>query len=151
MDASGLGIPGAEVTVSRHLLAPQLASRPLSVGGEKALLASQCRVEAAAAMVETQSTGGGQVVNSQDVVELFLNGRGNTQVITLAASNTVQAGFGQAPSSGNLISSKNYPNEALVSVEVGMLNGTTYLLDGGTHNDPLNNLNLPLPFPDAVQ
>ena len=32
-----------------------------------------------------------------------------------------------------------------------MLNGTTYLLDGGTHNDVLNNLILPLPFPDAVQ
>ena len=24
-------------------------------------------------------------------------------------------------------------------------------MDGGTHNDPFNNLNLPLPFPDAVQ
>ena len=33
----------------------------------------------------------------------------------------------------------------------GMLNGTTYLLDGGTHNDVFNNLNLPLPFPDAMQ
>src|SRR5438067_7732226 len=32
-----------------------------------------------------------------------------------------------------------------------MLNGTTYLMDGGTHNDVFNNLNLPLPFPDAVQ
>ncbi len=32
-----------------------------------------------------------------------------------------------------------------------MLNGTTYLLDGGTHNDVFNNLNLPLPFPDAIQ
>ncbi|MGB6942120.1 MAG: TonB-dependent receptor [Bryobacteraceae bacterium] len=110
------------------------------------------QVEAAAAMVETHSTGVGQVVNSQDVVELPLNGREITQLITLAgASNAVQYGFGQAPSSGNLISSKNYPNEALVSVAGGMLNGTTYLLDGGTHNDPFNNLNLPLPFPDAVQ
>lgn len=110
------------------------------------------QVEAAAAMVETHSTGVGQVVNSQDVVELPLNGREVTQLITLAgASNAVQYGFGQAPSSGNLVSSKNYPNEALVSVAGGMLNGTTYLLDGGTHNDVFNNLNLPLPFPDAVQ
>lgn len=115
-------------------------------------LSESVQVEAAAAMVETHSTGVGQVVNSQDVVELPLNGREITQLITLAgASNIVQYGFGQAPSSGNLISSKNYPNEALVSVAGGMLNGTTYLLDGGTHNDPFNNLNLPLPFPDAVQ
>src|SRR4029077_13192476 len=27
----------------------------------------------------------------------------------------------------------------------------SYLLDGGNHNDPFNNLNLPLPFPDALQ
>src|SRR5438876_3887552 len=32
-----------------------------------------------------------------------------------------------------------------------MNNGLTYMLDGGTHNDPFNNLNLPLPFPDALQ
>ncbi len=38
-----------------------------------------------------------------------------------------------------------------MSVAGGMLNGTTYLLDGGTHNDVFNNLNLPLPFPDAIQ
>jgi hypothetical protein len=110
------------------------------------------QVEAAAAMVETSSTGVGQVVNQQQVLELPLNGRQVTQLITLAGgSNIVQSGFGQAPSSGNLMSSKNYPNEALVSVAGGMLNGTTYLLDGGTHNDVFNNLNLPLPFPDAVQ
>lgn len=110
------------------------------------------QVEAAATMVETHSTGVGQVVNQQQVVELPLNGRQITQLITLAGgANTVQSGFGQAPSSGNLMSSKNYPNEALVSVAGGMLNGTTYLLDGGTHNDVFNNLNLPLPFPDAIQ
>ncbi len=103
-------------------------------------------------MVETHSTGVGQVVNGQQVLELPLNGREITQLITIAgAANTVQYGFGQAPSSGNLVSSKSYPNEALVSVAGGMLNGTTYLLDGGTHNDPFNNLNLPLPFPDAIQ
>lgn len=109
-------------------------------------------VEAAATMVESHSSGVGQVVNQQQVVELPLNGRQVTQLITLAGgANTVASGFGQAPTSGNLMSSKNYPNEALVSVAGGMLNGTTYLMDGGTHNDVFNNLNLPLPFPDAIQ
>src|SRR5579884_3670936 len=108
--------------------------------------------EAAATMVESHSSGVGQVVNQQQVVELPLNGRQVTQLITLAGgANTVASGFGQAPTSGNLMSSKNYPNEALVSVAGGMLNGTTYLMDGGTHNDVFNNLNLPLPFPDAIQ
>src|SRR5690349_16734682 len=109
-------------------------------------------VEAAASMVESHSSGVGQVVNQQQVVDLPLNGRQVTQLITLAGgANTVASGFGQAPTTGNLMSSKNYPNEALVSVAGGMLNGTTYLMDGGTHNDVFNNLNLPLPFPDAIQ
>lgn len=131
----------------------QVASAPtidpvLQVG----VVSQTVQVEAAAAMIETSSTGVGQVVNSQDVVDLPLNGRQVTQLITLAgASNAVQYGFGASPSVGNLVSSKNYPNEALVSVGGGLLNGTTYLLDGGTHNDPFNNLNLPLPFPDAVR
>jgi hypothetical protein len=32
-----------------------------------------------------------------------------------------------------------------------MNGGLNYMLDGGTHDDPENNLNLPLPFPDALQ
>lgn len=115
-------------------------------------VSEQVSVEAAAAMVETQSTAVGQVVNQQQVVDLPLNGREITQLITIAGnSNTVQFAYGGAPFSGNLVSSKNYPNEAIVSVAGGALNGLTYLMDGGTHNDPFNNLNLPLPFPDAVQ
>jgi hypothetical protein len=29
--------------------------------------------------------------------------------------------------------------------------GVAYVLDGATHNNPYDNLNLPLPFPDALQ
>ncbi|MGH9740696.1 MAG: TonB-dependent receptor domain-containing protein, partial [Candidatus Acidiferrales bacterium] len=110
------------------------------------------QVEASAPVIDTTTTGVGQVVSSQDVVDLPLNGRQVTQLITLAgASNAVQYGFGGQPSVGILYSSKNYPNEASVSVAGGMLTGTTYLLDGGTFNDPYNNANLPTPFPDAIQ
>ena len=45
---------------------------------------------------------------------------------------------------------RSYPNTTIV-VAGGLSNGMTYILDGGTHNDPMNNLNLPLPFPDAMQ
>lgn len=38
-----------------------------------------------------------------------------------------------------------------ISVAGGQANGVTYIMDGGTHNDPFNNLNLPTPFPDALQ
>src|SRR5258708_23196808 len=45
---------------------------------------------------------------------------------------------------------RNYPTQD-ISVAGGLSNGLTYALDGASHNDPYNNLNLPLPFPDALQ
>ena len=38
-----------------------------------------------------------------------------------------------------------------ISVAGGQANGITYIMDGGTHNDPFNSLNLSTPFPDALQ
>jgi hypothetical protein len=107
-------------------------------------VSEQVQVEAAAAMVETHSTGVGQVVDQQRVVDLPLNGRNATELIYLAGAAAV------APNA-DLVSAKNYPGEAVLSIAGGMANGTLYMLDGGTHNDPFNNLNLPLPFPDALQ
>jgi hypothetical protein len=95
------------------------------------------------AMVETQSSGIGQVIDSEQVVDLPLNGRDPTQLIALAGATTV------APA-GDLNSNKNFPT-ITISVAGGLPNGVTYLLDGGYHNDIFNNLNLPLPFPDALQ
>src|SRR5689334_21293343 len=106
-------------------------------------VSEQIQVEAAAAMVETHSTGVGQVVNQQQVVDLPLNGRQVTQLITVAGGAVpINAPYGGIPTAGLLVSTKNYPGEALVSISGGMLNGVTYLMDGGSHNDPFNNLNL---------
>ncbi len=126
----------------------QVASNPtidasLKIGA----VTDQILVEAAAEMVETHSNGVGQVVDQQRVVDLPLNGRQATQLITLAgAAITVPTA-----NLGQLSSGKNYPNEAVISIAGGMANGLTYLMDGGTFNDPFNNENLPFPFPDALQ
>jgi hypothetical protein len=104
----------------------------------------QVQVEASAAMVETHTSGIGQVVDQERVVDLPLNGRYVTDLIYLAGASDI------APAA-DLVSAKNYPNETVASIAGGQAIGTTYLLDGGTHNDPFNNLNLPLPFPDALQ
>ena len=95
------------------------------------------------AQVETQSNGIGQVVDEKQVVELPLNGRDPTQLIALAGATTT------APA-GDLNSNKNFPT-ITISVAGGLPNGVAYALDGGYHNDIFNNLNLPLPFPDALQ
>ena len=38
-----------------------------------------------------------------------------------------------------------------VAVAGGVGFGVAYLLDGAMHDNPYDNLNLPLPFPDALQ
>ena len=108
----------------------------------------QVTVQADAALVETHSTGVGTVVDQQRVVELPLNGRNPTELIFLAGMANV--GNPGAAAVGTISSVRNYPT-VVVSVAGGIGNGNTYLLDGANHNDAINNLNLPLPFPDALQ
>ena len=106
----------------------------------------QVNVQADAAMVETHSTGVGQVVDSQRVSELPLNGRNVTELIFLAGISTVVA----SGASSGLSSTRNYPT-VVISVSGGIANWTTFLLDGTGHNDPYTNQGYPLPFPDALQ
>jgi hypothetical protein len=108
-------------------------------------ISDQVEVQANANMVETQSTAVGQVVDQQRVVDLPLNGRNAAQLIFLAGAATEGL-------TGDLVTAgKNYPGTLVIAVAGGQPNGTSYFLDGGTHNDPFNGLTLPLPFPDALQ
>jgi Carboxypeptidase regulatory-like domain len=111
----------------------------LSVGN----VGEQVTVAANTATVETRSTGVGQVIDNQQVMEIPLNGRQATELIFLS-------GLATSAPAGDLNTNKNYPT-VTISVAGGQANGITYIMDGGTHNDPFNNLNLPTPFPDALQ
>ena len=106
-------------------------------------IGEQVTVTAAASTVETRSTGVGQVIDNQRVTEIPLNGRQATELIFLS-------GLATSAPAGDLNTNKNYPT-VTISVAGGQANGMTYIMDGGTHNDPFNNLNLPTPFPDALQ
>ena len=57
---------------------------------------------------------------------------------------------GNAGVAGSFASNRNYPTLA-ITVAGGSPGSTVYLMDGATHNDPGTNLNLPVPFPDALQ
>jgi hypothetical protein len=103
----------------------------------------QVTVTADTTTVETRSTGVGQVIDHQQVTEIPLNGRQATELIFLS-------GLATAAPAGDLNTNKNFPT-VTISVAGGQANGITYIMDGGTHNDPFNNLNLPTPFPDALQ
>ena len=71
-------------------------------------------VQADVAMVETRSTGVGQVIDNQRVLELPLNGRNLTDLILLSGAAVVTTGF-----NGN----RNYPTQA-ISVAGGSGGGT---------------------------
>ncbi len=111
----------------------------LTVGGVN----EQVSVTADTLTVDPRSTAIGQVINSQQVTELPLNGRRATELILLSGMST------PAPAE-DMNSNKNYPTQT-ISVAGGAQTGVTFILDGGSHNDPFNNLNLPMPFPDALQ
>jgi Carboxypeptidase regulatory-like domain/TonB dependent receptor len=119
----------------------QVASNPtIEVSLQVGSVNEQVQVEANAAMVETQTTGVGQVIDQQRVVDLPLNGRTVTDLILLTGGAVT-----------GRTSRSSYPSSAAVSIAGGGQGSVSYVLDGGTHNDPLSNQNLPLPFPDALQ
>src|SRR5690348_11784884 len=102
------------------------------------------QVTAGAAMVQSETTSVSQVINQQSIVDIPLNGRQPTQLVLLSGAAVVTPG-------GDMSGSKNYFSSTTISVGGGQGNGTNYLLDGGDNTDTMTNVNLPFPFPDALQ
>ena len=101
-------------------------------------------VEAAAPLVDTQRAGIGEVIENERIVELPLNGRNPVDLIELAGA-AVQTGRASTRSM------QGSSGGVEVAVAGGVGSTTAYILDGAMHNNPYDNLNLPLPFPDALQ
>ena len=101
-------------------------------------------VTAGAAMVQSEQTSVSQVINQRSIVELPLNGRQPTQLVLISGAAVVTP-------PGDMATSKNYFSSTTISVGGGQANGTNYLLDGGDNTDTMTNVNLPFPFPDALQ
>jgi Carboxypeptidase regulatory-like domain len=100
-------------------------------------------VQSAGLALQTEDASFKQTIDEKTVTELPLNGRQVTSLITLsgAAAN--------APV-GNVGGNKTFYSSVVVSIAGGQGNETDYRLDGGDNNDYLTNINLPFPFPDAV-
>ena len=138
-----VSLPGFTTYVQDGIVL-QVSSNPqINVTLAVGVISEQVTVTANTTMVETHTTGIGQVVDNQRVMELPLNGRQATELIFLS-------GLATSAPAGDLNTNKNFPT-VTISVAGGQANGMTYIMDGGTHNDPFNNLNLPTPFPDALQ
>jgi len=67
------------------------------------------------------------------------------------ANEPVKAVGGKFPQPALNASSRAMQGGTATAVAGGSAIGVAYLLDGATHNNPYDNLNLPFPFPDALQ
>ena len=136
--------PGFKTYTQEGVLLQVNTNPTIKVILEVGSISQQIEVHASAAMAETQTVGISQVIDERRVVDLPLNGRQPTQLVLLSGAAVT------APPS-DLASSKNYPSSTTIAVAGGQANGTYYLLDGGDHNDAFGAINLPIPFPDALQ
>ena len=98
-------------------------------------------VEANATQVETRSVGVGTVIENQRVLDLPLNGRQPTDLITLSGL-AVQTGTSPA---------YNMNTGVNISVAGSTSYSIQYNLDGASHLDTYDGTNMPLPFPEALQ
>src|SRR5438094_3751257 len=104
-------------------------------------VAQTVEVQAEVAAIETRSLGVGTVVESERVLDLPLNGRQPTDLITLsglAIQTSSSPGF-------------NMDTCVNISVAGGTSYSVQYNLDGASHLDIYDGTNMPLPFPDALQ
>src|SRR5690348_10684038 len=101
-------------------------------------------VNAGAAAVQTEGASVSNVIESKPISELPLNGRYATQLVITSGASMIAPG-------GDEKGSKNFYSSETISVAGGQANATNYLLDGGDNNDTFSNVNLPFPFPDALQ
>jgi hypothetical protein len=120
----------------------QVATSPtVDVSLRVGAVTEQVQVEANAALVETQNTNIGAVIENRRILELPLNGRNPAELIQLAGAS-VPAGIN---------GTAGFPGGLNISVGGGLLSGINYSLDGALYSNPFDAVNLPFPFPDALQ
>jgi hypothetical protein len=115
----------------------------INVGMTVGQSAQRVEVRANGIALQTEDPSFKQTIDEKTLTELPLNGRQVTSLITLSG------GSASAPAN-DIQGSKTFYSSVVVSVAGGMGNATDYRLDGGDHNDYMTNVNLPFPFPDAV-
>ena len=140
------GLPGFKTFVQTGIVLQVSANPVINAVLEVGQVSDQIEVQADAALVETRNTGIATLLDNQRVLELPLNGRQVTELVLLSGTATEVEG----PVGHLNPGSRNYKT-VVISVGGGLEVGLGYRLDGSYHNDPFNNLNLPLPFPDALQ
>ena len=115
----------------------------LNVVLEVGQVTQQVEVQANLTMVETRNLGVRQVIESVQIVELPLNGRTAIDLITLQG--------GAVADTANNASTRSLQGGVGLSITGLPTGATTFMLDGALHTNTFDNLNLPVPFPEALQ
>src|SRR3989442_6305356 len=134
-------LPGFRTFVQTGIVLQVNGSPVLNPVLEVGQVSEQVEVQANAAMVETRNAGVGQVIENQRILELPLNGRQVTDLITLAGA-AVQTATGRV---------QNGSPEPYLQVGGALGYAVDYTLDGASHINFVTGGNMSLPFPDALQ
>jgi hypothetical protein len=134
---STYGVPELVLQVDQHAT----ANAELQVG----TVTESVSVVGTAAQVDTRNSTLNTVINSQMVNDLPLNGRNVLQLLR------VTPGTLSAPGTFNQAATRPESGSELISASGGRGNSTTFVMDGGIHEDPYTEVANVLPNPDAVQ
>ena len=102
-------------------------------------------VTADAVAVDTRTATLNTVITQKQINELPLNGRNVLQLMQLTPGTLVGTG------SFNQIATRPETGSQLISASGGRGNSTTFVLDGGLHEDPYTEVANVAPNPDAIQ
>ncbi|PYS46050.1 MAG: TonB-dependent receptor, partial [Acidobacteria bacterium] len=136
-----VSLPGFRTFARTGIVLDVNANPVINVSLEVGQVTETIEVQANAALVETRSVGVGHLMETERILELPLNGRNVTELITLAGA-AVQT---------QVSSGRSMQNQADIRVAGGLSGSVAYALDGALHTNRYDNLSLPLPFPDALQ
>jgi hypothetical protein len=135
------GLPGFRTYVQTGIVLQVNSSPVINVVLEVGQVSEQVEVQANAALVETRSSTVGSVIENERILELPLNGRVVTDLISLAGG-AVQQGNGGGRTGGG---------SPMIAVAGGAGWGVDYTLDGANHSSFVSGSTLLMPFPDAMQ
>jgi hypothetical protein len=134
-------LPGFRSFVQSGIVLQVNANPVINVVLEVGQVTEQIEVQANASLVETRSVGVGRIMQTEQIMELPLNGR-NAQELLLLSGGAVNVPLGS--------NANTFPGRLLVSSAGALGTSTDYSLDGIRHLDPWDGQPMILPFPDAL-
>jgi ribosome maturation factor RimP len=141
--------PGFKTYVQKGIELEVASNRSIPVTLQIGAVTDSIQVTANAAQVETKENSVAQVVDQQRLIDLPLNGRNPADLLKITGFSTSVMNL----NGNDLTGSKNIQGSngsGSYSIAGSAANGVNFLLDGGDNNDSFSNVNLPIPFPDAV-